>query len=65
LNKCSKCQGTKFQAGEIRGTGGLASSLFNVQTEKFSYVTCVACGYTEFYKRSLSHLQKFFDFLAG
>jgi predicted nucleic-acid-binding Zn-ribbon protein len=49
----------------VRGTGGLASSLFNVQSEKFSYVACAACGYTELYKKPLSDLQKVFDFLAG
>jgi predicted nucleic-acid-binding Zn-ribbon protein len=65
LNTCSKCRHTKFHAGEVRGTGGLASSLFNVQSEKFSYVACAACGYTELYKKPLSDLQKVFDFLAG
>jgi predicted nucleic-acid-binding Zn-ribbon protein len=65
VNSCEKCNGTKFQAGEMRGTGGLGTSLFNVQTEKFSYVACEKCGYTEFYKKPLSDLQKIFDFMAG
>jgi uncharacterized protein len=65
MNICVKCQGTQFIAGELRGTGGLASSLFNIQSEKFTYVSCATCGYTELYKRELSDLQKVFDFLAG
>lgn len=49
----------------MRGTGGLGTSLFNVQSENFSYVSCAQCGYTEFYKRSLSEMQKLFDFMSG
>lgn len=65
LNSCEKCNGTQFSAGELRGTGGFATSFFNVQSKSFSYVTCDNCGYTEFYKKKLSDLQKVFDFLGG
>jgi predicted nucleic-acid-binding Zn-ribbon protein len=47
---CSKCEGTRFDAGEIRTTGSGISRFMNLQHKKFTTVSCTNCGYTELYR---------------
>lgn len=63
--KCTKCQHTQYKTGEIRTTGGTLSKIFDVQNEKFKYVSCERCGFTEFYKADTSALSNIFDFFTG
>ncbi|RDZ29171.1 zinc ribbon domain-containing protein [Lysobacter silvisoli] len=62
---CVKCGGTDCEVAELRGAGGLMSSVLDVSTRKFKTVSCERCGYTEFYRADLSDGAKLFDFLAG
>ena len=62
---CAKCGGNDFSGGELRGSCGIASSFFNLQNEGFADVACNRCGYSEFYRRPISDLQKLFDFTGG
>lgn len=58
---CPKCSSRNYTLGEMRATGGFLTKIFDIQSEKFSYVTCANCSYTEFYKRSTSGLSNVFD----
>jgi uncharacterized protein len=60
--QCAKCGHLEFKTGEIRASGGGLSSIFDVENERFSYVSCADCAYTEFYKLELSVLQSVLDF---
>ncbi len=60
-----KCQNQTFDQGEMRATGGFFSKLFDIQTNKFTTVTCKNCGFTELYKRSSSMAGNVLDFLVG
>lgn len=51
--------------GEIRAAGGAWSRMFNIQTRKFSTVTCEKCGFTELYKGEATKLGNVFDFFVG
>lgn len=62
---CPKCSNTNFETGEMRATGGTFSKIFDIQTEKFTSVTCSKCKYTEFYKANTSALGNIFDFFTG
>lgn len=62
--KCHKCGNTDYKTGEIRATGGILSKIFDVQTERFSYVSCSRCTHTEFYKTKSSQLGNIFDFFT-
>ena len=62
---CRKCGHAAYETGEIRASGGVWSSLFDLETERFSFVACAKCQYTEFYRTELSNLQKVLDLLAG
>ncbi len=59
--KCAKCSNTEYESSEFRATGGFLSKLFDVQSRKFTTVTCTRCRYTEMYKADSSALGNIFD----
>jgi len=61
---CPKCENTAFESSEMRATGGFLTKVFNVQTKRFTTVSCTRCHYTELYKADSSTLGNIFDFLA-
>ena len=54
--RCPKCSGSNYKTGEVRATGGFLSKIFDVQSRKFTTVTCENCRYTELYQASSSML---------
>ncbi|MBE15162.1 MAG: zinc ribbon domain-containing protein [Dokdonia sp.] len=62
---CPKCDNHSYTLGQMRATGGTLSKIFDVQTEKYTSVTCKRCTYTEFYKTKTSGLSNVFDFFTG
>ena len=60
--QCAKCQHPEFDTGEIRASGGILSSVLEVESEKFAFVSCKRCGYTEFYRGDRNFLRNIFDF---
>ena len=63
--KCPKCSNRTCTVGQMRATGGTLSKIFDVQTQKFSSVTCERCSYTEFYKTKTSALSNVFDLFTN
>ena len=63
--QCPKCSSPTYEQGEMRATGGFFSKIFDVQTNKFTTITCKNCGFTELYKRSSSIAGNVFDFFVG
>jgi len=61
---CRKCRSTERKTGEFRASGGLISSFFDFATERFTYVSCGGCGYTEFYNQRLGTGSRIIDFLG-
>jgi len=61
---CPKCGWQQYDVSEMRATGGFFSKIFDVQTRKFTTVTCTRCRYTEFYKADSSMLGNIFDFFT-
>ena len=62
---CPKCKNRSYDIGEMRATGGIFSKIFDVQTEKYTSVTCQQCKYTEFYKAPTRALSNLFDFFTS
>lgn len=62
---CPKCNSKDYKVGEMRATGGFWTKIFNIQSEKFTSVTCKRCSYTEFYKTSTKALSNVFDFFTN
>ncbi len=62
---CIKCKNRTYEIGQMRATGGVLSKIFDVQTERYTSVTCEKCKYTEFYKASTRALSNLFDFFTG
>jgi len=63
--ECSECGNTSYELGQIRVSGGFWSSFFDVGNRRYNAVSCTACGYTKFYKRSVKGIQKLFDFMGS
>jgi len=62
--KCDKCDNTAFESSEFRATGGFLTKIFDIQTKKFTTITCTRCQYTELYRGTQSSLGHVFDFLT-
>lgn len=62
---CPKCNGKSYSVAEMRATGGIWSKLFDVQTQKYTSVTCDNCKYTEFYKANTRALSNIFDLFTN
>ncbi|MCC5929873.1 MAG: zinc ribbon domain-containing protein [Cyclobacteriaceae bacterium] len=62
---CPKCGHNRYKLAEARMVGGIWSKIFNVQTRKFTTITCERCTYTEFYESPTRKLSNIIDFLAG
>ncbi len=63
--KCPKCNHTDYKTGQIRVTGGFWSKIFDVESRRFTSVTCRNCTYTEFYQGSESALSSIFDLMTN
>ena len=50
--ECPKCKHKEAETGKICTTGDGASRYVNLQNQKFVYISCGACGFTEFYRDS-------------
>lgn len=59
---CAKCGCSTYDISEFRATGGFLTKIFNVQTKKFTTVSCSQCRYTEIYQADSSMLGNIFDF---
>ncbi len=62
--ECPKCKSKSYEISQISTTGGLFSKIFDIQTKKFTAITCKKCKYTELYKTDMSGLSNIFDFLT-
>jgi len=62
--ECPKCGNRNYEIGQMRATGGFLSKIFDIQSKKFTSVTCTRCKYTEFYKAESSMLGNIFDFFT-
>ena len=58
---CPKCRNERYDTGQMRAAGGFWSKIFDVQSRKFTTVTCTRCGYTELFKGDSSLLGNIFD----
>ncbi len=63
--KCPKCDNDTYTTGQMRATGRTLSKIFDVQTEKYTSVTCDNCTYTEFYKSKTSAISNVFDLFTS
>ncbi len=61
---CPKCHNTQYDIGEFRATGGFLTKVFDIQSKKFTTVTCSRCKYTEIYRADSSMLGNIFDFFT-
>ena len=63
--ECLKCHNDSFETDQFQATGGLFTKLTNIQSKKFTTVTCTKCKFTEIYKGETSALSNVFDFFTN
>lgn len=63
--RCPKCSNVQYEVGEIRAAGGFWTKIFDVQSQRFTTVTCMQCKYTEIFKAESSTLGNIFDFFTN
>jgi len=63
--KCPKCSNRQCDVGEFRAAGGFFTKIFDVQSKRFTTVTCTRCKYTEIYQAPSSMLGNIFDFFTS
>ena len=63
--RCLKCGHEQCELGEIRTARSFLSSLFNVQSARYSAVVCRRCAFTEFYQGQVSAGEQAMDFVFG
>ena len=62
---CPKCSSMQCDVGELRGAGGFWSKIFDVQSQRFTTVSCTRCRFTEVYKADKSNLEDIFDLFTS
>jgi len=62
---CPKCRNKEFETDQFAATGGGLTKIFDVQSKKFTTVTCSRCKFTEIYKADTSTLGNVFDFFTN
>ena len=63
--ECPKCHCSRFDHGVIRTTGDGLSRFFDIQNQRFTHITCGDCGYTEFFKKTVSTADSVLDLFLG
>lgn len=62
---CIKCGSTDADQKEVSMTGSGLSKMLDVQSNKFTVVSCKNCGYSEFYNQNASKTSNILDFFFG
>ena len=62
---CPKCGNRTCTIDQFRATGSYLAKVFDIQSKKFTTVSCERCTYTEIYKAESSQLGNIFDFFTG
>jgi predicted nucleic-acid-binding Zn-ribbon protein len=62
---CPKYKNTQCEVDEFRATGGFLTKIFDIQSKRFTTVTCTRRSYTEIYKTKSSMLGNVFDFFTN
>jgi predicted nucleic-acid-binding Zn-ribbon protein len=63
--KCPKCNHSQYELGEFRASGGFWTKIFDIQSRRYSTVTCAQCRYTEIFQADSSMLGNVFDFFTN
>ncbi|HCG90842.1 MAG TPA: GTP-binding protein [Dehalococcoidia bacterium] len=51
---CDKCGDSHYSEGKVNVAGAGLTRFLNIQNNRFVYVACSSCGYTEFYRAGKS-----------
>ena len=61
---CAKSDNNEYETRAFKGAGGFLPKILDIQSRKFTTVTCIRCKYTEIYKADSGALGKIFDLVT-
>jgi len=61
---CPKCGNKEYQIGEMWAYSSFWTKMLQLHTRRFTFLTCLKCRYTEFYKVSKNEIGEVFNFVA-
>lgn len=56
--RCPKCGNTQAETKKVAMTGTGLSKIFDIQMNRFLVISCLHCGYSEFYNMSVLERSK-------
>lgn len=62
---CPKCGHEETEVGEVATTGNGLSKCFDIQTNRFSVVSCTNCGFSELYRDTTPGSSDIVDVFLG
>ena len=62
---CMKCGHENYDLGEFHAAGSGLAKFFDIQTAKFTTVSCRKCSYTEVYRCSKDRISDVLDIFVG
>lgn len=65
IYSCQKCNNKSYEIGEARISGSAVQAIFELEMNQFVSVSCLECGYTEFYKGNSSGITALIDLMVG
>lgn len=60
--QCMKCGAKDYEVGEFHAAGSTLAKILDVDTGKFTTVSCRRCTFTEIYRCGKDDLANFIDF---
>lgn len=61
---CPKCGNKQYEVGEMWTIGSFWTRIFEYHNRRFTFVSCMKCHFTEFYKVSKWNIGETFNMLS-
>jgi len=61
---CPKCGNKQYEIGEIWASSSLLTEIFKIQTQRFTFLSCQNCKYSELYKVPKKKIGEVINFMA-
>ena len=58
---CPKCGNKQYEIGEMWAYSSFWTKMLQLHTRRFTFLTCLRCSYTEFYKVSKNEIGEVFN----
>lgn len=61
---CPKCGNKEYEIGEMWAYSSFWTKILQLHTRRFTFISCLSCRYTEFYKIPKKEIGEVINFVA-